>query len=244
MPTAPSYVANAGVNAGNGSGSRTLYLPAGYTAGQIVIISAQAEGGTYDIATPSGYNLIATWLQGDAYGAWFWRRLDGTETNGDRNVTRTSTSGLFSIMVSTWGGCIATGTPFTSAGPAKGTSNTVSSSSITPGVGYCCVACFISVEDNWAIGTLSGGSYAERYDATSGAGNGCAYACDSYAQTTAANEPARTASIAASEHWATMTLAFIPSSGWSHKINGIAAANIAKVNGIAIASVSKIKGVA
>lgn len=245
MNVAPTYIANAGMNSSNGATSRTLYLPSGFATGQIIIVSAQAEGAAFDINTPDGYTIITSWTQGgDSYGAWYWRRLDGTESTGDRSVTRTSNSGLFSICASSWLNAEVTGTPFETVALAQGTSKTASTTAITPSKNYCSVIALISVEDNYTVATMSGGNFAENYDLQSGAGNGCTFACDSFGQGAAALEAARTSAInsASNENWCVLTLAMYPVTGWAEKVNGVFPSKNSKINGVLRTSIAKVVG--
>jgi hypothetical protein len=231
MPTSPFYMGNAGINAGNNSGSRNIYFTAGWLPGQIAIIQAICEGAAYDIITPTGWTLITSWTQGgDSYGAWFWKRLAHDDVNGGVTIDRSSSSGMFGIVLSTFDYCIQSGTPFETVALAQGTGNSASSTSITPTKNNCTVICYISVEDNVSIGTLAGGNYVEKYDLTASSGNGIQLAMDCFTQTTAANEAARASSLGGSDNWCTLTLAMYPISS-VEKINGIALSNLNEIVG-------------
>lgn len=247
MATAPSYITNNGINAGNLSNSRTMTYPAGIAADQIAILQTHGEGSTYDINTPTGWNLITTFTKAGAsytiYGAWFWKRLTGSETSF--SLTRGSSTGLFAGLISTWANAVTSGTPLEYVGPNTGNSATVSSTAITPTINYCCVVNFTNFGDNFNIATLGGGNYAERYDLLTGAGVGCGFSCNSFGQTTAALEAARTGASGgapSSDPWGTLTLALYP--GWrQNKIIGVSLGGISKVNGVLKSQISKIDGV-
>lgn len=228
----PYYVTNAAMNSGVTTNSRTIYVPLGWTPGQIAIIQAICESTSMDIATPSGWELIDSFTQnGDTAGAWYWRRLDASYSSGSQTITRTSTTGQFSIVVSTWAACYQWGTPFESAGVNKGTTNSATSKSITPTRDYCTVACFISVEDDVSIGALAGGNYLERYDLGTTNGGGAELAVDSFSQTTAANEASRASTLGGTDSWGTLTLAFYPSTS-INKINGVYVNSFSTVSGV------------
>jgi len=243
MPSAPTYVGNTAMKAGNAVNTLTdSYIS--MNVDDIMFLQAQAEGTTYDFADPSGFTLIGSFENADnQYGAFWWKRVVGDE-GVTFTVDRTSSSGLMSCTMSVWRGARASWTPFSYEGPYYAYYKNCGSSAITPPEDYCRLICLISVEDNVSVGDMSG-DYAEDFDYNSSAGNGQAFACDSYGQTTATADISQIASLGlVNKYWCTLTVALFPNlATWPPQTNGVLGKNIASVNGVLAYNIASINGV-
>ena len=206
---APSYVGNGGIAALFKGTSIDVAYP-NPSNNDIVILIMASSSTTDDVfSAVSNFNgPIDTQHQtGNWHVAWYWKRANGAEGTGTEACGRNSGSGtLYGLMVN-YSGCITTETPYSQAATAGGQSTSASSSSITPNTDNARIVCFINVEDNVSVGTLTGGNYAEDYELASSEGGDTSLAADSYGQTTATTEGAQTSALGGSEYWITYTMA-------------------------------------
>ena len=210
---APTYVGvSIGIAADAGTSIDIAYPS--LTGDDILIIVVGASAGTETFNAISGWTgpLDTTSEPGDWTCAWYWKRAVGDES-GTQTATRTSSTGTMYGVMSSWRGCITTETPYEKNTANTADSGTASSNSITPDTDNARIVCFINVEDNQSIGTLTGGNYAEDYELTSSAGQDAQMACDSYGQTTATTEGAQTSALGGTDSWVTFTMALKSEAG-------------------------------
>lgn len=223
---APAYVSNGGIGATDASTTVAVPFPASIASGDILLLQLVSGNNSVDHQTPSGFSSICTQIaqSTNASFSWWWKRADGTES-GNLTCSRTSSTLQFSGVMSRWTGAIASGTPYNVVTPATvGRSTTCTSSAITPTYDAASVICMIQVEDNVSIAQLSGGNYVERFEVTSATGDDTEIALDSFTQTTATAEVARTATVGGTDSWGQVTLALWSGTGVTRHLTATVAA--------------------
>ena len=104
-----------------GGSFSAIPMPAGFAAGDILIVQAfYWRGGdpttgpapTLDFNRPSGWSTLVNPIdQGSMRSAWFWKRADGTETSLSLTLDDTL-SGFVFAAIHAFRGCVANGQPW------------------------------------------------------------------------------------------------------------------------------------
>jgi len=219
---APSYIGNGGIAASDNSATVAVPYPS-LQANDILILQLLSAGSGSDThQTPSGFTeiLAQTNQSTNMDVSFWWKRAVGTES-GNLTCTRSLSNDAFFGIMSCWRGAVTSGTPFNAAASiVTGRSASASSSAITPSYDYSRIICLLSVEDNLGNGTFAGGNYAENFDLSTSTGDDAEFSACSFAQTTAAEEAARTSTIGGTDSWATCTLALWSGTGTTQSLAG------------------------
>jgi len=214
-----AYGANGGIGYAASGTSVSVPYPSGIAAGQMLVLQVLQATATDDIATPSGWTKLGSDSEGSgttgANSAWFAKVASGSES-GNLTVSRTGDVAIYfyGIIWRTGTGPKRDATAIQTTTPSSGNSSSASTQSITPSTDYCYVVAMVNEEDNRAIGTATGGNYAEQFEVSTTQGDDAAFSMNAYQQTTKANEPARTCSIAVGAPWMTLTIAIPAAYTW------------------------------
>jgi hypothetical protein len=215
---APTFVDNSVISASGYNAAPTI--PSGVAVNDIIFIHVTDVQNTGGVSTPSGYTLADSATHSGFYSApnsykmyLFWKRATASDT-GSVTVTRASANGTRAIfsLISLWRGAEETGTPYESLTLTEGSyaSSEWYSASITPSIDSCRIISFCYMPDNTGINLLAGGNYVEDFEETDATATDGSFACDSFAQGTAANEPQRTGTLGATDYTMSFTLALKP----------------------------------
>jgi len=200
--SAPSYVGNGGLHVGSGDSIEVDY-PASISANDLLIVSlthGYASNEAIFDSIPGWYNGLHVDETLACATQFKWKRAIGSESGSVMFARNTYTSGGFYGVMTNWSGVVTTGTPYEDLDSwnTAGTDNatfTVPSCS-TLGTNRLVVA-MIHVEDDFTIGTVSGGSYTEHFEVSTATGTDCAFAHDSQEVATSSLIASQTSTLSA-----------------------------------------------
>jgi hypothetical protein len=218
----PYYATAGGVAGSYNSQSIAVPYAAGLQADDVAILHLRTQGlfasTTPTVARPSGWTTIANPV-GPAgggekdVGAWFWKRLLGTET-GTVACTASGGDGSAQGMMGQmfiFRGCVANGDPYESAISASGTSTTMDGTTLVTLGPNRLAGNFYSLSDNLASDPDTG--WVEAFDeAILSALVTQRYAASVRQMPVAGSTPAEIRTVANSRAWSTLSLAFVPAS--------------------------------
>lgn len=211
----PSIGGDGGMGITVGADNFTVNYPVTLSANDILLLhlSLTDDLGNADVSSiTGGWTLAGSAYANDTFGKLYWKRATGSET-GSETVTLTeiiSGSAPASGVMSSWSGCISSGTPFeelTFANQGSGTN--ITGSAISTSGPNRRVVSFFSHPKIQTTGTNTNG-WTEEYDLNSGAGDTTTMECCSKDAPSAGSVSACTRALAAAGVTNAITLALIP----------------------------------
>lgn len=160
---------------GNGTFSLSVNYPSGIKPNDILIIHSllQAQSGVETLTVPPGWSLLYEYLDSAYLHNAIWKRATGSESGSVSVTSNTPGTGVDvrQQIMTAWGGCVTTGTPFTTPQHVSATSGTtVTAGSVTTTAANQIVINFCGVREQLGTWTPPSG-YTEVYDLPYAAGN-------------------------------------------------------------------------
>jgi hypothetical protein len=121
---------------GNGTFSLSVNYPSGIKPNDILIIHSllKAQSGDETLTVPPGWSLLYEFLEAAYLHNAIWKRATGSESGSVSVTSNTPGTGsdVRQQIMTAWGGCVTTGTPFTTPQHVSATSGTtVTAGSVT-----------------------------------------------------------------------------------------------------------------
>lgn len=213
----PGYIDRGDYLAVTGASAFTVDLPTDMEVGDILIANLLGfEGLTPNpvLGTTTGWTPILDRQVGDAtaYRHFvLWHRVDGTEgssvTFTKAGGTLTNGSDTIGGAISSFRGCVSTGTPYEDADGANARNSAPTAPSVTTtGDSRLIVNCWVRDDD---VVQTAGSGFAREYDLFN-AGENRAITLSTKEQLTAATVTGEAASLPSSERWSGISFALIP----------------------------------